>query len=86
MEKEFEVKTLKEIRGGKAFLIGADEHGDSRNSFAGMTTIKVTGELKGKRSPDRVNPPGTLESLACDDGACNAFRVRRVTKSGGAFE
>ena len=81
MEKEFEVKTLKEIRGGKAFLIGADEHGDSRNSFAGMTTIKVTGEFKGKRSPDRVNPPGTLESLKEKMTAPSSFAKARE-KSG----
>jgi hypothetical protein len=49
LEKEFGVNTLKEIRNGKAFLIGADEHGDSRNSFTGKTEIKVTGESKGKQ-------------------------------------
>ena len=48
LEKKFGVTTLEEIRDGKAFLIGADEHGDSRISFAGKTTIKVTGEPKGK--------------------------------------
>ena len=82
LEKEFEVKTLKEIRGGKAFLIGADEHGDSRNSFAGMTTIKVTGELKGKRSPDRVNPPGTLESLKEKMTAPSSFAKARESQDG----
>jgi len=49
LKEEFGVKTLKEIRNGKAFLIGADEHGDSRNPFTGKTTIKVTGESKGKQ-------------------------------------
>jgi hypothetical protein len=50
LEKEFGVNTLKEIDDGKAFLIGADGHGVSLLSFAGKTTIKVTGESKGKSS------------------------------------
>jgi hypothetical protein len=56
LKEEFDVKTLKEIDDGKAFLIGADEHGDSRLSFAGKTTIKVTGELKATNSgaADRI--------------------------------
>jgi hypothetical protein len=50
LEKKFGVNTLEEIRNGKAFLIGADEHGDSRNSFTGKAMIKVTGERKGKQN------------------------------------
>jgi hypothetical protein len=48
LKDEFGVNTLEEIRDGKAFLIGADEHGFSANSFTGKTTIIVTGEPKGK--------------------------------------
>jgi hypothetical protein len=48
LEKEFGVNTLKEIDNGKAFLIGADEHGHSDHPFTGKTMIKVTGERKGK--------------------------------------
>ena len=47
LEKKFGVTTLEEIRDGKAFLIGADEHGASCNPFTAKTTIKVTGEPKG---------------------------------------
>ena len=47
LEKKFDVKTVEEIRGGKAYGIGADEHGDSRNPFTGKTVIQVTGEPKG---------------------------------------
>ena len=47
LTKKFGVETLEEIRGGKAYLIGADEHGVSHNSFTGKTVIKVTGEPKG---------------------------------------
>ncbi|KAI3658494.1 hypothetical protein MP638_001920 [Amoeboaphelidium occidentale] len=47
LKDELDVKTLKEIEDGEAFLIGADEHGDSLLSFAGKTAIKVTGEPKG---------------------------------------
>jgi hypothetical protein len=46
LKKEFGLTTLEEIDDGEAFLIGADEHGDSCNPFAGKTTIKVTGESK----------------------------------------
>ena len=49
LKEKFGVTTLEEIRGSKAFLIGADEHGDSRYPFTGKTTIKVTGELKGNQ-------------------------------------
>jgi hypothetical protein len=49
LKDEFGVNTLKEIRGGKAFLIGADEHGFSAQPFTGKTMIKVTGETKGKK-------------------------------------
>jgi hypothetical protein len=49
LKDKFGVTTLEEIRDGKAFLIGADEHGDSRLSFTGKTTINVTGEPKGKQ-------------------------------------
>ena len=48
LKEKFGVTALEEIDDGEAFLIGADEHGVSRNSFAGMTMIKVTGEPKGK--------------------------------------
>ena len=48
LKEKFGVTTLEEIRGGKAFLIGADEHGVSLLSFTGKTTIKVTGEPNGK--------------------------------------
>ena len=47
LKEEFGVVTLKEIRGGKAFLIGADEHCLSYTSFTGKTMIKVTGEPRG---------------------------------------
>ncbi len=48
LKEAFGVNTLKEIEDGEAFLIGADEHGHSDHPFTGKTTIKVTGELKGK--------------------------------------
>ena len=49
------MNTLKEIDDGEAFLIGADEHGVSLLSFAGKTTIKVTGELIGMESTSCFN-------------------------------
>ena len=47
LKEELGVRTLKEIENGKAYIIGADEHGVSLNSFTGKTVIKVTGEPKG---------------------------------------
>lgn len=35
LKDEFDLKTLEVIDDGKAFLIGADEHGVSRNPFTG---------------------------------------------------
>ena len=47
LKEELDVKTLKEIDDGDAYLIGADEHGLSHASFTGKTVIQVTGEPKG---------------------------------------
>jgi hypothetical protein len=53
---KLDVKTVEEIEDRVAYGIGADEHGVSLLSFAGKTTIKVTGELKATNSgaADRI--------------------------------
>jgi hypothetical protein len=69
LKDEFGVNTLKEIRDGKAFLIGADKHGDSANSFAGKTSINVTGESKGKQRYSVIivrRRPGSTKEVESD--------------------
>ena len=49
LEKEFNLRTVKVIENdGVAVLIGFDEHGVSHNPFTPNSTVKITGESKGK--------------------------------------
>jgi hypothetical protein len=48
LEKEFKLRTVKEIENGVIIGIVRDERGVSLNSFVPNTTVKITGEPEGK--------------------------------------